>query len=64
MEQVLQSTELEYTILNFYDNYVISRVKEGAVISSKEIKGPCRSLRRVFMKNKELRLYLQTGNQL
>ncbi len=38
MKQVLQSTELEYTILNFYDNYVVSRVKEGAVISSKEIK--------------------------
>lgn len=38
MEQVLQSIELDYTILNFYDNYVVSRVKEGAVISNIEIK--------------------------
>lgn len=38
MEQVIQSTELDYTILNFYDNYVVSRVREGAIISGEEIK--------------------------
>lgn len=52
MEQELQSIELEYTILNFYDNYVISRVKEGALISSKEIKDLVK-ICSGFYKNKE-----------
>lgn len=38
MEKRSQSIELEYTILKFHENYVVSRVKEGAIISSKEIK--------------------------
>jgi hypothetical protein len=52
MEQGLQSTELEYTILNFYENYVVSRVKEGALISSKEIKDLV-EICSGFYKNKE-----------
>lgn len=52
MEQGLGSKELEYTILNFYGNYVVSRVKEGALISSKEIKDLVK-ICSGFYKNKE-----------
>lgn len=37
MEAILKSIELEYTILDFYENYVVSRVREGVVFSKKQV---------------------------
>jgi hypothetical protein len=38
MEQVVRRIELEYTILEFYEDYVVSRVREGVVFSKKQVK--------------------------
>lgn len=38
MDQLLRSIELEYTILEFYDQYVISRMREGVVFNNVQVK--------------------------
>lgn len=37
MEEILRTIELEFTILEFHKNFVISRVREGAVLSKKQV---------------------------
>lgn len=37
MKGILKSVELEYTILDFYENLVVSRVREGVVFSKKQV---------------------------
>lgn len=37
MEGILKSVELEYTILDFYENMVVSRVREGVVFRKKQV---------------------------
>lgn len=37
MEEILRTIELEFTILEFYKNFVISRVREGVVFSKKQV---------------------------
>lgn len=37
MEKILRTIELEFTILEFHDRFVISRVREEAVMSKKQI---------------------------
>lgn len=38
MDQLLSRLELDYTNLEFYDHYVISRINEGAIITSIEVR--------------------------
>lgn len=38
MEQVERKIELEYTILEFYKDYVVSRVREGVVFNKTQVK--------------------------
>ncbi|MCJ7756858.1 MAG: hypothetical protein MUP24_01825 [Gillisia sp.] len=37
MTPILRTIELEFTILEFHENFVVSRVKEGVVLSKKQI---------------------------
>ena len=37
MEEILRTIELEFTILEFHKNFVISRVREGVVFSKKQV---------------------------
>ena len=37
MEEILRTIELEFTILEFHKNFVISRVREGVVFSRKQV---------------------------
>lgn len=37
MEEILRTIELEFTILEFHENYVISRIREGVVFSKKQV---------------------------
>lgn len=38
MEDVLKTIELEFTILEFHSNYVVSRVRENVVFSVKQVR--------------------------
>ncbi|QED36815.1 hypothetical protein FK178_03410 [Antarcticibacterium arcticum] len=37
MEEILRTIELEFTTLEFHENFVISRVREGVIISKKQV---------------------------
>lgn len=37
MKVLLKSIELEYTFLDFYESFVVSRVKEGVIFSRKQV---------------------------
>lgn len=37
MRDILDSLELEFTILDFHENFVISRVREGMIINQKMV---------------------------
>ncbi len=37
MENILRTIELEFTILEFHSNYVVSRVRENVVLSQKQV---------------------------
>lgn len=37
MQSILKSIELEFTILEFYEDFVISRVREGTVFSKNQV---------------------------
>lgn len=38
MEDILKTIELEFTILEFHTNYVVSRVRENVVLSKKQVR--------------------------
>ena len=38
MEDILKTIELEFTILEFHSNYVVSRVRENVVLSQKQVR--------------------------
>ncbi len=38
MEDILKTIELEFTILEFHNNFVISRVRENVVLSKKQVR--------------------------
>lgn len=38
MDEILKSVELEFTILEFHSNYVVSRVRENVVLSLKQVR--------------------------
>lgn len=38
MDQILRTIELEYTILEFHNNFVISRMREGVVFSKEQVR--------------------------
>ena len=37
MSKILRTIELEFTILEFHKNFVVSRVRENAVLSKKQV---------------------------
>ncbi len=38
MEHIPKTIELEFTILEFHENFVISRVRENVVLSKKQVR--------------------------
>lgn len=38
MEQIQRTIELEFTILDFYDDFVVSRIREGVVFSKEQVR--------------------------
>ncbi|HSP40155.1 MAG TPA: hypothetical protein VLN46_01900 [Gillisia sp.] len=38
MEDVLKTIELEFTILEFHNNFVVSKVRENVVLSKKQVR--------------------------
>ncbi len=38
MEDILKTIELEFTILDFHSNYVVSKVRENVVLSKKQVR--------------------------
>lgn len=38
MEDILKTIELEFTILEFHSNYVVSRVRENVILSKKQVR--------------------------
>jgi len=37
MTSILRTIELEFTILEFYENFVVSRVRENVILSKKQV---------------------------